>query len=131
MAPVFRTAVEPAAGRLSGGEQQRVNIARGSMGEHSLLLLDEPTVSLDAMNLRVVLEMINKKKAVGVGMLGIFHDPEARAAVADRIIDVSRFALARSDRHKVPNPTRALNCMTGRDSRFYLEGLGSWQMSFG
>ena len=77
---------------FSGGEQQRVNIARGFMGKHPLLLLDEPTASLDAMNRKVVLDLINIKKAEGVGMLGIFHDPETREAVADRIVDVTAFA---------------------------------------
>ena len=79
---------------FSGGEQQRVNIARGFMGKHPLLLLDEPTASLDAMNRKVVLDLINAKKAEGVGMLGIFHDPETREAVADRIVDVTDFAAA-------------------------------------
>ncbi len=79
---------------FSGGEQQRVNIARGFMGQHQLLLLDEPTASLDAINRAVVLSMIAEKKAAGVGMLGIFHDPETRNAVADRIVDVTLFAAA-------------------------------------
>lgn len=79
---------------FSGGEQQRVNIARGFMGEHPLLLLDEPTASLDATNRKVVLDLISEKKAKNVGMLGIFHDPETRDAVADRIIDVAAFAAA-------------------------------------
>jgi alpha-D-ribose 1-methylphosphonate 5-triphosphate synthase subunit PhnL len=79
---------------FSGGEQQRVNIARGFMGQHELLLLDEPTASLDAANRKVVLEMIGEKKQAGVGMLGIFHDPETRMAVADREIDVTAFAAA-------------------------------------
>ncbi|MBU1175093.1 MAG: phosphonate C-P lyase system protein PhnL [Alphaproteobacteria bacterium] len=79
---------------FSGGEQQRVNIARGFMGKHPLLLLDEPTASLDAMNRKVVLDLINEKKTGGVGMLGIFHDPETRAAVADRIVDVTAFSAA-------------------------------------
>ena len=79
---------------FSGGEQQRVNIARGFIGEHPLLLLDEPTASLDATNGRVVLDLIEEKKTRGTGMLGIFHDPATRAAVADRIIDVTQFSVA-------------------------------------
>lgn len=79
---------------FSGGEQQRVNIARGFMGAHPLLLLDEPTASLDATNRAVVLDLIRQKQAQGVGMLGIFHDPDTRTAVADRIVDVSGFAAA-------------------------------------
>lgn len=77
---------------FSGGEQQRVNIARGFITEHPILLLDEPTASLDARNRDVVIELIAAKKAVGVALLGIFHDHDVREAVADRIIDVTAFA---------------------------------------
>ncbi|TNM66526.1 phosphonate C-P lyase system protein PhnL [Aliirhizobium smilacinae] len=77
---------------FSGGEQQRVNIARGFITSHRILLLDEPTASLDATNRRVVVEMIAAKKQEGVAMLGIFHDEEVREAVADRILDVSAFS---------------------------------------
>ena len=81
---------------FSGGEQQRVNIARGFITDHPVLLLDEPTASLDAANRRVVIEMIAEKKAQGVAQIGIFHDEEVREAVADRIIDVRGFAPARA-----------------------------------
>lgn len=77
---------------FSGGEQQRVNIARGFITDHPVLLLDEPTASLDAKNREVVMELIRRKKAEGVAMLGIFHDEDVREAVADRIIDVTEFA---------------------------------------
>lgn len=77
---------------FSGGEQQRVNIARGFITDHRILLLDEPTASLDAANRAVVVEMIRAKKAAGVALLGIFHDEEVREAVADRILDVSQFS---------------------------------------
>jgi alpha-D-ribose 1-methylphosphonate 5-triphosphate synthase subunit PhnL len=77
---------------FSGGEQQRVNIARGFITSHRILLLDEPTASLDAVNRRVVVEMIAAKKSEGVALLGIFHDEEVREAVADRILDVLEFS---------------------------------------
>ncbi|WP_137932736.1 phosphonate C-P lyase system protein PhnL [Mesorhizobium comanense] len=77
---------------FSGGEQQRVNIARGFITGHPILLLDEPTASLDATNRDVVIELIAAKKAAGVALLGIFHDHEVREAVADRVIDVTAFA---------------------------------------
>lgn len=77
---------------FSGGEQQRVNIARGFITPHPVLLLDEPTASLDAKNREVVIEMIAGKKREGVAMLGIFHDADVRDAVADAIIDVTQFA---------------------------------------
>ncbi|WP_026622625.1 alpha-D-ribose 1-methylphosphonate 5-triphosphate synthase subunit PhnL (plasmid) [Ensifer sp. WSM1721] len=77
---------------FSGGEQQRVNIARGFITDHKILLLDEPTASLDARNRAVVVEMIAEKKSAGTALIGIFHDEEVREAVADRIIDVSEFS---------------------------------------
>ncbi|MFE1599984.1 phosphonate C-P lyase system protein PhnL [Methylobacterium sp. ID0610] len=76
---------------FSGGEQQRVNIARGFIADKPLLLLDEPTASLDAVNRAVVLELIRGKQAAGAGLLGIFHDAETRQAVATRTVDVTRF----------------------------------------
>jgi alpha-D-ribose 1-methylphosphonate 5-triphosphate synthase subunit PhnL len=77
---------------FSGGEQQRVNIARSFITDHAVLLLDEPTASLDAANRAVVIEMIAQKKSQGVALLGIFHDLEVREAVADSLIDVSQFS---------------------------------------
>ncbi len=75
---------------FSGGEQQRVNIARGFAGQHSILILDEPTASLDAANREAVVALMAERKAAGAAFVGIFHDEEVRARVADRIIDVSR-----------------------------------------
>lgn len=69
---------------FSGGEQQRVNIARGFCHPYPCLLVDEPTASLDAENRRTVLALITEAKARGAAILGIFHDAEARAAVCDR-----------------------------------------------
>ena len=80
---------------FSGGEQQRVNIARGFITGHPILLLDEPTASLDAKNRDVVVELIAAKKAAGVALLGIFHDIDVRDAVADRVIDVTAFAAGK------------------------------------
>ncbi len=76
---------------FSGGEQQRVNIARGFAHPYPALLLDEPTASLDAANRDVVLALIHEAKARGAAIVGIFHDEAARAEVCDREIDVSRF----------------------------------------
>jgi alpha-D-ribose 1-methylphosphonate 5-triphosphate synthase subunit PhnL len=79
---------------FSGGEQQRVNIARGFISNLPVLLLDEPTASLDAANRAVVVELIDAKKRAGVAMLAIVHDDEIRNAIADRIVDVTTFAAA-------------------------------------
>jgi len=71
---------------FSGGEQQRVNIARGFILPSDLLLLDEPTASLDAANRRVVIQLIHEAKARGAAVIGIFHDEEVRDAVATRCV---------------------------------------------
>ena len=80
---------------FSGGEQQRVNIARGLIADVRLLLLDEPTASLDAANRAAVVELIEAKKAAGTALLGIFHDIDVRDRVATRIVDVTGFATRR------------------------------------
>ncbi|WP_103174577.1 phosphonate C-P lyase system protein PhnL [Paracoccus sp. SY] len=76
---------------FSGGEQQRVNIARGFAHAYPVMLLDEPTASLDAANREVVLSLIEEAKARGAAILGIFHDEAARDRVCDRLVDVTRF----------------------------------------
>lgn len=73
---------------FSGGEQQRVNVARGMAAERPLLLLDEPTASLDAANRAVVVELIGERKRRGMAVVGIFHDEDVRDRVADRVIDI-------------------------------------------
>ena len=80
---------------FSGGEQQRVNIARGFAHDYPALLLDEPTASLDAANRDTVLGLIEEAKARGAAIVGIFHDTAARARVADREVDVGAFAPGR------------------------------------
>ena len=76
---------------FSGGEQQRVNIAHGLIAGQPVLLLDEPTASLDADNRRVVVELIHAACARGAAVVGIFHDDEVREAVASRCLDVEHY----------------------------------------
>ncbi|PSH60818.1 phosphonate C-P lyase system protein PhnL [Phyllobacterium sophorae] len=73
---------------FSGGEQQRVNIARGFIVDYPVLLLDEPTASLDAANRTTVVDLINEAKSRGAAIVGIFHDAEVREAVADRLFEI-------------------------------------------
>ena len=77
---------------FSGGEQQRINIARGFLPERPILLLDEPTASLDATNRTVVGALIADKKKRGTAIVAIAHDEDVRTAIADEIVDVGRFA---------------------------------------
>ena len=79
---------------FSGGEQQRVNIARGFISDLPILLLDEPTASLDGTNRAVVVDLIDQKKRAGVAMVAIVHDDEIRRLIADRVVDVTSFAAA-------------------------------------
>ena len=79
---------------FSGGEQQRVNIARGFISDLPVLLLDEPTASLDAVNRAVVVDLIAAKKQKGVAIVAIVHDDEMRELIADRLVDVTSFAAA-------------------------------------
>lgn len=79
---------------FSGGEQQRVNIARGFAHGYPALLLDEPTASLDATNRETVLTLIEEAKDAGAAIVGIFHDVAARGRVADREVDVGRYTPA-------------------------------------
>ncbi|WP_018181178.1 phosphonate C-P lyase system protein PhnL [Kaistia granuli] len=81
---------------FSGGEQQRVNIARGLAADRPVLLLDEPTASLDAANRAVVVRLIEEKKRAGAAIIGIFHDEDVRQQVADRIVDVTEFAASKA-----------------------------------
>ena len=79
---------------FSGGEQQRVNIARGFISDMPILLLDEPTASLDATNRQIVVDLVGEKKTRGVAMVAIVHDDEMRNLIADRVVDVTSFAAA-------------------------------------
>lgn len=77
---------------FSGGEQQRVNIARGFIADFPILLLDEPTASLDANNRAVVVELIKEAKARGAAIAGIFHDEDVRDKVADHMVNLVEYA---------------------------------------
>lgn len=79
---------------FSGGEQQRINLARGFAPETPVLLLDEPTASLDAANRDAVVELVRERKQQGAAIVAIVHDDLVRAAIADTSIDVTRFAAA-------------------------------------
>ena len=79
---------------FSGGEQQRVNIARSLVHPFPVLLLDEPTASLDAANRAVVVELILEAKARGTALVGICHDADVSTAIADRALDVTSLKAA-------------------------------------
>ncbi|MEA2740430.1 MAG: alpha-D-ribose 1-methylphosphonate 5-triphosphate synthase subunit PhnL [Acetobacteraceae bacterium] len=82
-------AIPPAT--FSGGEQQRVNLARGFIAGHPILLLDEPTASLDAENRAVVIRMVQDAKARGTAIVAICHDADVRDAIADRLFTMSPY----------------------------------------
>jgi alpha-D-ribose 1-methylphosphonate 5-triphosphate synthase subunit PhnL len=74
---------------FSGGEKQRVNLARGLISRPRLLLLDEPTASLDPPTTERVIELINSIKSEGVAMLAIFHQTELVQRLADRVVELT------------------------------------------
>ena len=76
---------------FSGGEQQRVNIARGFVADYPIMLLDEPTASLDAGNRAVVLDLISEAKTRGSALIGIFHDEDVRDAVCTSEFEITKF----------------------------------------
>ena len=73
---------------FSGGEQQRVNVARGFVTRPPIMLLDEPTASLDGDNRDGVAALICEAKHRNTAVIGIFHDREVRDRVADRVVDL-------------------------------------------
>lgn len=79
---------------FSGGEQQRINVARGFVAQYPILLLDEPTASLDAENRQVVIDLIQHACEQGVAVIGIFHDADVRQAVAHRTYTLTRPGVA-------------------------------------
>lgn len=74
---------------FSGGEQQKVNLARALILPQRLLLLDEPTASLDAGAREALVNRLAELKAQGVAMIGVFHHPDDVAHLIDRVIDLS------------------------------------------
>ena len=82
---------------FSGGEQQRVNIARSFVDPTPIMLIDEPTASLDAANRDVVVELIDEARQRGSAIVGIFHDEAVRARVATRYLDITHFKAASDD----------------------------------
>ncbi len=74
---------------FSGGEQQRVNIARALIAPPRLLLLDEPTSALDAANQQTVLTLLRETHAAGTTIIGTFHDLDVIRQLADRYLHIS------------------------------------------
>lgn len=73
---------------FSGGEKLRLNIAMATVKKPRLLLLDEPTASLDQQSKLKVREIIEKLKANGTTLVGIFHDIEFMEGLCDKVYDM-------------------------------------------
>jgi len=93
---------------FSGGEQQRVNIARSLIADYPILLLDEPTASLDQANRDGVIDLIRQRRDQGTAIVGIFHDVAVRDAIATRTHNVALPGAQhdRDDLHQRPHRHR-------------------------
>jgi alpha-D-ribose 1-methylphosphonate 5-triphosphate synthase subunit PhnL len=86
---------------FSGGEQQKVNLARALVRPQKLLLLDEPTASLDAHARAALVARLRELKAAGTAMIGVFHHPGDVEALIDRVIDLTPDAPSEEARDDV------------------------------
>lgn len=75
---------------FSGGERQRVNIARAVITRPRLLLLDEPTSSLDSDSINAVVELLQDLQEDGTTMVMVFHDQDMIDALADHVFTMPR-----------------------------------------
>ena len=82
---------------FSGGEQQKVNLARALIAPRRLLLLDEPTASLDRKAREALVRRLADLKSQGVAMLGVFHHPEHIGHLVDAEVSLE---AARSVLHR-------------------------------
>lgn len=80
---------------FSGGEQQRVNLARAFAVRPRLLILDEPTASLDNDTKLNVLALMKEMKQDGTTMIGVFHDWDVMGKVADQILDLRKLQASK------------------------------------
>ena len=74
---------------FSGGEKQRVNIARGFIFDYPVMILDEPTASLDKKNVETVCGLIREKLKKGTGIIGIFHDEELKKKLSTKMVNLN------------------------------------------
>jgi len=78
---------------FSGGEQQRINVARAVIWKPRLLLLDEPTASLDGHSVSIVMDILGELKREGASMIGIFHDQALMNTLVERVYRVDKGAF--------------------------------------
>ena len=86
---------------FSGGEQQKVNLARALILPQKLLMLDEPTASLDANARAALVARLQELKDEGTAMIGVFHHPDDVMHLIDHIVDLTPEALPQEERDDV------------------------------
>ncbi len=108
--------LEARPGQLSGGEQQRVCIARALINQPSLLLADEPTGNLDEENARAVLEIFDRLHRAGHTIVLVTHDPDI-GALADRRVELHHGRLGEV---RAPDEEREERCDHFLEEMWYL-----------
>lgn len=86
---------------FSGGEQQKVNLARALILPQKLLMLDEPTASLDANARGALVARLKELKDQGTAMIGVFHHPGDVTHLIDRVVDLTPEATTQEERDDV------------------------------
>jgi len=76
---------------FSGGEQQRINLARSFIATPPVMLLDEPTASLDPVNRQLVVDLINQTRQAGAAMVAIAHDGALLDTPVTRIVEMHSY----------------------------------------
>jgi D-xylose transport system ATP-binding protein len=106
-----RTEVE----RLSGGQRQAIAIARSLLGEPKLVLLDEPTAALGVVQTKHILELIERLRDRGLGVIVISHNLANVFQVADRVAVLRLGRIAGDFQIRESSPTEVLAAITGAE----------------
>lgn len=123
-----RVGLRPLAGapalKLSGGERQRLALARAWLTEPRLMLLDEPTASLDPSATEQVEQLIGDIRASGCRVLLVSHNLGQAARLADEVVFIHQGRLLERQR-----AAAFFDCPRTSEARHFLQGALPWQLT--